>query len=82
VQTRILRVNPKSLAAQQSNEQISQSRVKRLTADMKARGYDESQPVTGARDERGRIMISDGHHRVKAAIRAGIAEVPVEVQEE
>jgi ParB-like chromosome segregation protein Spo0J len=48
---------------------------------MRKHGYDESQPITGVRREDGRIVISDGHHRVEAAIRAGIAKVPVDVHE-
>jgi filamentous hemagglutinin len=57
------------------------SMVKRLEAAMKANGYDHAQPISGVRLKDGRIIISDGHHRVAAAIRAGIAQVPVDVYE-
>ncbi|TFW34990.1 ParB/RepB/Spo0J family partition protein [Massilia horti] len=77
----ILRISPKSLISQQSKEQMNGSLVKRLAADMRARGYEVSQPISGVRREDGRIVISDGHHRVAAAIRAGIDLVPVDVQE-
>lgn len=79
---RILQISPKALISQQPREQMRGSLVKRLVADMRKHGYDESQPITGVRREDGRIVISDGHHRAEAAIRAGIAKVPVDVHEQ
>lgn len=77
----ILRINPKDLIPQQPKEQMCGSLVKRLVTGMRKHGYDESQPISGVRREDGRIVISDGHHRVAAAIRAGIEKVPVNVHE-
>lgn len=77
----ILHINPKSLVPRDTKEQITQSSVKRLERDMRKRGYDQSRPISGVRRKDGRIVISDGHHRVRAAIRAGIDKVPVEVYE-
>jgi hypothetical protein len=81
VNSEILRINPKNLVPQQSKEQMNGSLVKRLEAEMRTHGYDESQPISGVRREDGRIVISDGHHRRLAAIGAGIDQVPVEVHE-
>jgi ParB-like chromosome segregation protein Spo0J len=81
VNSEILRINPKNLVPQQSKEQMNRSLVKRLEAEMRTHGYDESQPISGVRREDGRIVISDGHHRRLAAIGAGIDQVPVEVHE-
>lgn len=77
----ILHINPKNLIPQQSKEEISQSSVKKLEKDMRKRGYDFSHPISGVRRKDGRILISDGHHRVRAAIRAGLDKVPVDVHE-
>jgi hypothetical protein len=44
-----LRVNPKDLIPQQTKRQLSGSVVKKLAANMKRVGYDESQPISGVR---------------------------------
>jgi ParB-like chromosome segregation protein Spo0J len=78
---KVLLINPKNLIPQQTKAEMNGSMVKRLEAAMKANGYDHAQPISGVRRNDGRIVISDGHHRVAAAIRARIAQVPVQVYE-
>lgn len=46
---------------------MSGSVVKRLVKDMKVNGFDQNQPV------------SDGHHRVEAAIKTWIDKNPVDI---
>lgn len=54
------------------------NKITRLATDMKANGFDATQPIEVANVE-GRQIIIDGHHRAAAAIRAGIQEVPITV---
>lgn len=54
------------------------NKIKRLTSDMKASGFDPAHPIEVA-TVAGRQNIIDGHHRVAAAVRAGIQEVPIRV---
>lgn len=58
---------------------MSGSQVKRLTKDMKENGFDQNQPVSTVVRADGRLIISDGHHRTEAAIKAGIDKIPVDV---
>jgi ParB-like chromosome segregation protein Spo0J len=55
------------------------SQIKRLAKDMEKNGFDQTKPISGVTNARGRIEISDGHHRAAAAIKAGIEKVPVDV---
>ncbi|UGQ46084.1 FG-GAP-like repeat-containing protein [Massilia endophytica] len=75
----LVNMNPKNLISQQSKNEMSGSVIKRLEKDMRANGYDASQPVSAVVRADGRVVISDGHHRVQAAIRAGITGIPVDV---
>lgn len=75
----LLHVNPKNLISQQSRNEMTGSVIKRLEKDMRINGFDKNQPVTAVVRSDGRLVISDGHHRTQAAIRAGITEIPVEV---
>ena len=52
-------------------------KVKKIAEDMKANGYDISQPIIVTTD----MTVIDGHSRREAAILAGITEVPVIVKE-
>lgn len=72
-------VNPKNLISQQTKNEMSGSVVKRLEKDMKANGFDVNQPIIVVIRQDGRLVISDGHHRTAAAIRAGKETIPVEV---
>ena len=71
--------SPKNLIPTQTKSEMSGSEIKRLAKDMKANGYDQSKPISAQQNARGRLEISDGHHRREAAIQAGVDKVPVEV---
>ena len=57
----------------------SGSVVNRLSTDMKANGYNENYPISATQNSRGRLEVTDGHHRRAAAIKAGVDKVPVVV---
>lgn len=57
---------------------MSGSRIKSISRDMRANGYDSKFPIEAVNVD-GRLIIRDGHHRTDAAVRARIAEVPVRV---
>jgi RHS repeat-associated protein len=71
-------VNPKNLISRQGRDEMTPSKVKRFTKDMKTNGYGEY-PAIDAANVDGRLIIIDGHHRAQAAQKAGIKEVPVNV---
>jgi len=75
----LLHMNPRNLIAQQSPMEMSRAKIRRLEKDMRVNGFDRMQPIYGVMRNDGRIVISDGHHRAQAAIRAGIVQVPVEI---
>lgn len=79
VKIETIMTSPKNLIPTQSKSELTGSQVKRLTKDMKANGFDPNHPVSAQRNERGRLEITDGHHRTEAAIKAGIEKIPVEV---
>ncbi|BDU75474.1 RHS repeat-associated core domain-containing protein [Mesoterricola sediminis] len=68
--------SPNTLLSRQSSSEMSGSLIKRMAKDMKANGFDASKPIQIAVVD-GKRIILDGHHRVAAAIKAGIREVPV-----
>jgi len=72
-------INPRSLISQQAASEMSASTIKRLEKHMRTHGFDPQKPIYGVMRADGRILISDGHHRVQAAIRAGLHQVPVEI---
>jgi ParB-like chromosome segregation protein Spo0J len=53
---------------------IKQQTLADITADMQERGYDRSQPIIVWK---GRDIVIDGHSRLQAAKKIGLAEVPV-----
>jgi RHS repeat-associated protein len=71
-------VNPRSLLGRQTKAEMNGSEVKRLTKDMKANGFNKNYPIDITKID-GRNVIIDGHHRVEAAKRAGISEIPANV---
>jgi hypothetical protein len=72
-------VDPRSLKRTHSIEGNASSRqVREMAADMKAKGFDPAHPVDVV-ESGGDMFIVDGHHRVAAAKRAGLQEVPVTV---
>jgi len=56
-----------NLIPTQTKSEMSGSQVKRMAADMRRNGYDQSKPVDAIRNERGRLEIQDGHHGTEAA---------------
>lgn len=58
---------------------MSGAQIARIAKDMKANGYDVNYPVEVFVRWDGRLVISDGHHRTAAAIKAGLKTVPVNV---
>jgi RHS repeat-associated protein len=75
----IVQVNPKNLIPTQTKAEMSGSQIKRLANNMRQNGYDQSKPVDAAPNERGRLEIQDGHHRVEAAKQARIPKIPVRI---
>jgi filamentous hemagglutinin len=71
-------INPRSLLGRQGSTEMSGSKVKRFTKNMRTNGYGRYPSIEAANVE-GRLFIVDGHHR-SAAARAGLREVPVDVQ--
>jgi RHS repeat-associated protein len=77
VDSPVIQVNPKNLIPQQQRNEMTGSVVRRLEKDMRVNGFDQSQPINTVVREDGRMVISDGHHRAAAAIRAGLDKVPI-----
>jgi hypothetical protein len=69
-------VNPKKLVPSHRPDEVSQSKVDRLRKKMKTMGYDEAYPIDYAEVD-GRMIITDGHHRAEAAVKAKLPSVPV-----
>lgn len=68
-------VDPKSLKPVESIRSYGDLRT--ITNSMLKTGYDKSQPIEVVTLRDGRMAISQGHHRTRAAIEAGIKKVPV-----
>jgi RHS repeat-associated protein len=75
----IVQVNPKNLIPTQAKSEMTGSQINKLAKDMQKNGFDQTKPISGQTNARGRIEIVDGHHRAAAAIKAGIEKVPVDV---
>jgi RHS repeat-associated protein len=73
-------VSPRRLVSRQGPEEMSKSQIDKLAKKMKKLGFDPAFPIEAAEVD-GRLMIEDGHHRAAAAVKAGLAEVPVIVNE-
>jgi YD repeat-containing protein len=71
-------VDPKVLLGRQGRDEMSGSKVERLSKDMKVNGYNSNHPIDVA-DVDGKLVIVDGHHRRQAAVRAGVQKVPVNI---
>jgi len=62
----------------QPREGLSEGRVQWIGEQMAEKGYDPKEPLTVWRDPKdGRAYVIAGHHRLEAAGRTGIEEVPV-----
>jgi ParB-like nuclease domain len=67
--------NPKNLIRTQTPVEMTGSKIKRLSKNMKENGFDPSHPIEVA-EVNGTLLIKDGNHRAAAAISRGINEVP------
>lgn len=76
---KVEQMSPKSLVSRQGPSEMTGSKVKKLTKDMKKNGFDPAHPIEVAEVD-GKKIILDGHHRAEAAARAGIKEVPVKTK--
>jgi RHS repeat-associated protein len=68
-------IDPRNLVPSQPRGEMTGSRTKRYEKSMKESGFNSDFPIT-ITEVNGRKIILDGHHRVEAARRAGITEVP------
>lgn len=55
--------------------------VSRLAQSMKAEGFRESEPIVLRRYKDGKMVIRGGHHRLAAAERAGLKDVPIRIED-
>ncbi|WP_162130813.1 RHS repeat-associated core domain-containing protein, partial [Variovorax sp. CF313] len=70
--------NPQALISRQGPSEMTGNKVKRYTSAMKAQaGYGTFPPIEAADVGEGKLVIIDGHHRAEAAKKAGLKEVPV-----
>lgn len=74
----IKNADPKNLISRQNSNEMSGSDIKRLVKDMKANGFDATQPIDVA-IVNGKMIIIDGHHRAAAAAKAGIKDIPIRI---
>jgi ParB-like nuclease family protein len=76
LEVRIVRIS--DLREQDVNAQVLQPReFERLTENVRERGALESLPYCAQPGGEGPISIVSGHHRVRAALSAGLKEIPV-----
>jgi RHS repeat-associated protein len=72
--------NPQALISRQGPSEMTGNKVKRYASAMKAQGgYGSFPPIEAADVGGGKLVIIDGHHRAEAARKAGVREVPVNV---
>lgn len=57
----------------------NEAHTERITRSMKSKGFDQSKPITLYRSKDGTMTMGDGHHRQRAAVRAGVDEVPIKI---
>ncbi|MGU7773982.1 RHS repeat-associated core domain-containing protein [Burkholderia sp. MR1-5-21] len=73
-------INPRRLQSRQGPSEMTGNKVKRYASAMRAQGgFGTFPPIEAADVGDGKLVIIDGHHRVEAAMKAGISEVPVNV---
>jgi hypothetical protein len=68
-------ISTRSLLGIQAKSEMTGSRISRIAKDMKVNGFRSDEPIQAVKIDN-KNYILDGLHRVEAAKRAGIAEVP------
>jgi hypothetical protein len=63
------------LISRQGPSEMSVGKIRRYTKDMRKNGYGEYPPVEYVSVD-GKKIIDNGHHRVEAAKKAGLSEIP------
>lgn len=72
-------VNPNTLLSRQTPNEISGSKVKKLRKKIREKGFDILKPVDVANID-GKLIILDGHHRVRAAGQLRLKAIPIKRQ--
>ncbi|WP_313148262.1 RHS repeat-associated core domain-containing protein [Stenotrophomonas sp.] len=67
-----IQTNPKNLIPTQTKSEMSGSQVKRMAADMRRNGYDQSKPVDAIRNERGRLELKTDIIELRRLSRRGL----------
>jgi hypothetical protein len=70
------KVDPKTLQSRQGRREMTPRKTRKFTKKMQQDGYSDF-PEIDAYDVDGELIIKDGHHRARAAVNAGITEVPI-----
>lgn len=70
--------DPKQLISRQTKSEMTPNNVERLRKKIRKNGFDRNQPIEVV-DVKGKLIISDGHHRTEAAIREKLPSVPVRI---
>lgn len=74
----VVMVDVTTLRERDVNAQVLQPRhMERLTENIRSRGQIESLPYVHCPSDPGQYEIVSGHHRVRAAVAAGITRIPV-----
>lgn len=76
MEAKIFYVNPNILLSRQTPSEMSGSKIKRLRKKIKEIGFDINQPIKVVEIE-GQLIILDGHHRVEAAKKLRLKEIPI-----
>lgn len=60
----------------QPRESLNDSHIETLVVSMKHKGFQQDKAVTVRRMENGDLVVKNGAHRVSAAVKAGLQEIP------
>lgn len=69
-------VNPNILLSRQTPAEMSSSKIKRIKKNIKNNNFDDNKPILVA-NVKGKLIILDGHHRVKAVKELKLKQVPI-----
>lgn len=72
-------VNPNILLSRQTPAQMSSSKIKRIKKNIKNNNFDDNKPILVA-NVNGKLIILDGHHRVKAVRELKLKQVPIIIE--